>query len=267
MQNTNTQKLPTIAEILHDSWSYLVRFYKKFCVILLANIVVSVVLIILFVGLVQTNITNSGTATPSFFLNFGTFFGVSIFGGLLILLIQILTNMMFIEFLGHTGQGELTFSQAFYKALGKLWAMIFLTLLGLGITLVASIVSTLITAFLGTGIGFLQLRWINIGFSVVDIIVSTLIFFFVGIWLLFAPFILILEQTSVVNAIRESYALIHGRVVAIVLRILLPYIVFFGIGATIAFIPYFGPLIDIFFGPLIAVIYVFVLYQALKKTQ
>ncbi|OGY79682.1 MAG: hypothetical protein A3B74_02835 [Candidatus Kerfeldbacteria bacterium RIFCSPHIGHO2_02_FULL_42_14] len=265
MQNTNKQKLPTIADILHDSWNYLMRFYKKFCLILVANIFVSSILILLFVGLVQSS--SRTDATSSFFLNFGAFFGVALFIAFFILLIQMLMNIMFIEFLGHTGQGELTLSQAFYKALTKLWSLILLSLLALFITILASLAGNLITALLGTGIAVIQLNWIDVGFSVVDFIVGTITLFFIGIWLMFAPYVLILEQTSVIDAIRESYTLIQGRFGAVILRVILPYIVFFGIGATIAFVPYIGPLIDIFLGPLIAVIYIFVLYKSLKNTK
>jgi hypothetical protein len=127
------------------------------------------------------------------------------------------------------------------------------------------LISYLLITIITVIAGMVSLNYIDPTLSVLAAVIPNVALFVMAVFFVFAPFILLQDQSSAYQALVLSAVLVRPHFWMIMLRLVLVLTCVFVIGVALSFIPYIGLPLSGLVGSCLMTVYTYVLYEDVTK--
>lgn len=252
----------SVISLVLDTWNIIAEKYKKLFISSLVGTSVSFLAytLLLLLAEEQFNAMAENNGSPASF----TFVIVmTILVTLFVAAVQIFFSVINVQILGQ--KKETTWIQLIYNSMERFWVTV---LLAFVLSLVLGLI-TVITELLGTildiGAAFLSQSFFNAGGFSGILVLSSVFLLFASLFFMYMPFLVILEEATIIDAFRSNVALLRGRFFRTLWHTIILYFAVLGLTLVLQFIPYIGGFITVLLAPVILLAYLFTMYTKLKN--
>lgn len=254
----------SLATIIHETFAIIQKSWHTLFLVTAISSLLSFFIVLIFFkfALTDTQLLNIDTISYS---NLFSMLGYFALMTVLIFLVDMMATLMLLQILSHNAdKTRYTLMRALYNSLERFWPMLILGIFVAILFFIASALTDILMGAIGVGISALYFPFIDIGFSVTTFL-SIVVEAIVAMWFIFSPYYLIVEKMGIWDSVRSGFQLVRGRIVFIFLRILLIYILIFGVSVLFNFIPYVGSILTGFTTEAIITTYLFVIFKFYNK--
>lgn len=261
MTTQKSSQLSVISLVL-DTWNTLTEKYKKLLISSLVGTSVSFLTyaLLLLLAEEQFNAMAENNGSPASF----TFVIImTIVVTLLVAGVQIFFSVVNVQILGQ--KKETTWVQLIYNSMERFWATVLLAFMVSLVLGLITVIAELLGTILGIGTAFLSQSFFNAGGFSGILFLSSVFLLFASLFFMYTPFLVIIEEATLVDAVRANVALLRGRFFRTLWHAIILYFAVLGLTLTLQFIPYIGGFITLLLAPVILLAYIFTMYTKLKN--
>lgn len=259
-----TQKSSQLSVISHvlDTWNIIAEKYKKLFVSTAVGTSVSFLAYTLLLLLAQeqfnTMAENNGSPASFTFVIIMTIAVTLLVAG-----VQIFFSVVNVQILAQ--KKETTWVQLIYNSMERFWPTVLLAFVVSLVLGLITVITELIATILDIGTAFLSQSFFNAGGFSFILILSSIFLLFASLFFMYTPFLVIIEETTLLDAVRANIALLRGRFFRTLWHTIILYFAILGLTLILQFIPYIGSFITLLLAPVILLAYIFTMYTKLKN--